>query len=118
MRSRMRLGDFLVSYLRRAGVEHIFGLPGDLVLGLFHRFGRERGIEIVTFSHEPTVGFAADGYARSTRRLRGARGSAGSARGTGPATSRSTATAWASRSACPRRSSTGTGAFRARAPTS
>ncbi len=69
MRSRMRLGDFLVAYLRRAGVTHIFGLPGDLVLGLFHRFGRSRGLEIVTFSHEPSVGFAADGYARSTRRL-------------------------------------------------
>jgi indolepyruvate decarboxylase len=65
----MRLGDFLVAYLRRAGVTHIFGLPGDLVLGLFHRFGRTRGLQIVTFSHEPSVGFAADGYARSTRRL-------------------------------------------------
>ena len=69
MRSRMKLGDFLVAYLRRAGVEHIFGLPGDLVLGLFLRFGRTRGLEIVTFSHEPAVGFAADGYARSTRRV-------------------------------------------------
>jgi indolepyruvate decarboxylase len=65
----MRLGDFLVAYLRRAGVRHIFGLPGDLVLGLFQRFGRSRDLEIVTFSHEPAVGFAADGYARSTRRL-------------------------------------------------
>jgi indolepyruvate decarboxylase len=65
----MKLGDFLVAYLRRAGVEHIFGLPGDLVLGLFLRFGASRGLEIVTFSHEPAVGFAADGYARSTRRL-------------------------------------------------
>src|SRR5262245_20531011 len=69
MRSRMRLGDFLVAYLRRAGVTHIFGLPGDLVLGLFHRFGESRGLEIVTFSHEPSVGFAADGYSRSTRRM-------------------------------------------------
>jgi indolepyruvate decarboxylase len=65
----MPLGDFLVAYLRRAGVTHLFGLPGDLVLSLFHRFGRERALDIVTFSHEPTVGFAADGYARSTRRL-------------------------------------------------
>jgi len=65
----MALGDFLVTYLRRAGVTHIFGLPGDLVLGLFHRFGRRRDLEIVTFSHEPAVGFAADGYARSTRKL-------------------------------------------------
>jgi indolepyruvate decarboxylase len=69
MKPRMPLGDFLVAYLKRAGVKHVFGLPGDLVLGLFHRFGRERGLEIVTFSHEPAVGFAADGYARSTRRL-------------------------------------------------
>lgn len=65
----MPLGDFLVAYLKRAGVTHIFGLPGDLVLGLFHRFGRDRELEIVTFSHEPAVGFAADGFARSTRRL-------------------------------------------------
>ncbi len=69
MKSRMALGDFLVAYLKRAGVNHIFGLPGDLVLSLFHRFGEDRGLEIITFSHEPTVGFAADGYARSTRRL-------------------------------------------------
>ena len=69
MKPRMALGDFLVAYLKRAGVRHVFGLPGDLVLGLFHRFGAERGLEIVTFSHEPAVGFAADGYARSTRRL-------------------------------------------------
>jgi len=69
MRPHMPLGDFLVAYLKRAGVTHIFGLPGDLVLGLFHRFGRDRGLEIITFSHEPAVGFAADGYARSARRL-------------------------------------------------
>ena len=69
MKPRMALGDFLVAYLNRMDVTHIFGLPGDLVLGLFHRFGRDRGLEIVTFSHEPAVGFAADGYARSTRRL-------------------------------------------------
>ena len=29
----MALGDFLVAYLQRAGVSHIFGLPGDLALG-------------------------------------------------------------------------------------
>ena len=69
MRERMPLGEFVVAYLRRLGVTHIFGLPGDLVLGLFQSLARERGIEMVTFSHEPAVGFAADGYARATRRL-------------------------------------------------
>ena len=69
MKPTMALGDFLVAYLNRAGVTHIFGLPGDLVLGLFHRFGADRGLDIITLSHEPAVGFAADGYARSTRKL-------------------------------------------------
>lgn len=65
----MPLGDFLVAYLRKVGVTHLFGIPGDLVMRLFLRFGRRRGLRIVTFSHEPGVGFAADGYARATGRL-------------------------------------------------
>ena len=62
----MPLGDFLVAYLARAGVKHLFGLPGDLVLNLYHKFAQRRGLRIVTLSHEPGVGFAADAYARAT----------------------------------------------------
>jgi indolepyruvate decarboxylase len=69
MKARMPLGDFLVAYLRRIGVTHLFGIPGDLVMRLFLRFGRPRGLHIVTMSHEPGVGFAADGYARATGRI-------------------------------------------------
>ncbi len=65
----MALGDFLVAYLQKIGVTHLFGIPGDLVMTLFLRFGRKRGLKIVTMSHEPGVGFAADGYARATGRL-------------------------------------------------
>jgi indolepyruvate decarboxylase len=69
MKPTMPLGDFLVAYLHRIGVTHLFGIPGDLVLSLFFRFARRRGMRIVTFSHEPGVGFAADGYARASGRL-------------------------------------------------
>jgi indolepyruvate decarboxylase len=62
----MQLGDFLAAYLRRLGVTHLFGIPGDLVLRLFARLERDRHWRIVTLSHEPAVGFAADGYARAT----------------------------------------------------
>ncbi|MGD9765014.1 MAG: thiamine pyrophosphate-binding protein [Candidatus Binatia bacterium] len=65
----MPLGDFLVAYLRKIGVTHLFGLPGDLVLRLFLRFGQRQGLKIVTLSHEPSVGFAVDGYARATGRI-------------------------------------------------
>ncbi|HYD48355.1 MAG TPA: thiamine pyrophosphate-binding protein [Terriglobales bacterium] len=69
MKSRMALGDFVSAYLQKLGTTHLFGIPGDLVLRLFFRFGRKRGLRIVTFSHEPGVGFAADGYARATGRI-------------------------------------------------
>ncbi len=69
MRRTMPLGDFLVAYLQQLGVTHLFGIPGDLVLRLFFRFAMRRGMRIVTLSHEPGVGFAADGYARATGRI-------------------------------------------------
>jgi indolepyruvate decarboxylase len=69
MKPTMVLGDFLVAYLRKIGVTHLFGIPGDLVLRLFVRFGARRGLRVVTLSHEPGVGFAADGYARATGRI-------------------------------------------------
>ena len=66
MKMRMQLGDFLVAYLRKIGVTHLFGIPGDLVIQLFMKFGKPRGMEVLTFSHEPGAGFAVDGYARAT----------------------------------------------------
>jgi len=69
MKPTMVLGDFLVAYLRKIGVTHLFGIPGDLVLRLFLRFGARRGLRVVTLSHEPGVGFAADGYARATGQI-------------------------------------------------
>ncbi len=68
MQSRMTLGEFLSEYLERAGVSQIFGIPGDLVLRLFDRLG-DRRQKMITFSHEPAVGFAADGFARATGSL-------------------------------------------------
>ena len=68
--ARMRVGDFLVAYLQKIGVTHLFGIPGDLVINLFFKFGRPRGhARSSRSSHEPGVGFAADGYARATGRI-------------------------------------------------
>ena len=65
----MKLGDYLVAYLKKIGVSHLFGIPGDLVINLFFKFGRARALKVITLSHEPGVGFAADGYARATGRI-------------------------------------------------
>ena len=69
MELKMKLGDYLVAYLKKIGVSHIFGIPGDLVINLFFKFGRVRALKVITLSHEPGVGFAADGYARATGRI-------------------------------------------------
>ena len=34
MEARMQLGNYLVAYLRRIGLTHLFGIPGDLVIQL------------------------------------------------------------------------------------
>jgi len=69
MRRRMPLGDFLVAYLDKIGVRRLFGIPGDLALKLFFALGKQHNLEIITLSHEPGVGFAADGYARATGKI-------------------------------------------------
>ena len=48
MEAKMKLGDYLVAYLKKIGVSHLFGIPGDLVINLFLKFGRLRGLKIIT----------------------------------------------------------------------
>jgi TPP-dependent 2-oxoacid decarboxylase len=69
MKRRMRLGEFVTAYIGKLGVTHLFGIPGDLALKLFFVFGRKHGLKIHTLSHEPGVGFAADGYARASGKI-------------------------------------------------
>lgn len=57
------VGSFLFDYLAAKGVSHVFGLPGDFALPSF-RWLQQSKLDIITLTHEPSVGFAADGYAR------------------------------------------------------
>lgn len=61
--SSMTVGSFLFDYLYQQGVTHAFGIPGDFALPTF-RWLNQSPIELITLTHEPSVGFAADGYAR------------------------------------------------------
>ena len=69
METRMQLGNYLVAYLRKIGVTHLFGIPGDLVIQLFMKFGQPHDMQVITSSHEPGAGFAVDGYARATGKI-------------------------------------------------
>jgi len=62
----VRLHEFLFDELWRYGVRHIFGIPGDFVLNLYEALEDDGRFQLVRLSHEPAVGFAADGAARMT----------------------------------------------------
>jgi indolepyruvate decarboxylase len=57
------VGSFLFDYLHGQGVRHAFGIPGDFALPTFRWLDRS-AIKLLTMTHEPSVGFAADAYAR------------------------------------------------------
>jgi indolepyruvate decarboxylase len=65
----MKLHTFLLDQLWNQGVRHIFGIPGDFVLNLYEALEDDGRFQLVRLSHEPAVGFAADGAARITNGL-------------------------------------------------
>ncbi len=62
------VGSFLFDYLYNVGARHAFGIPGDFALPTF-RWLNQSKLKLITMTHEPSVGFAADGYARASGRL-------------------------------------------------
>ena len=57
------VGQYLIDRLGALGVEHVFGIPGDYVLGLY-KLIEESPIKLVGTTREDNAGFAADAYAR------------------------------------------------------
>lgn len=62
----MRLSAFLFDQLWRHGVREIFGIPGDFALNIYEALEEDGRFTLVRLSHEPGIGFAADGSARIT----------------------------------------------------
>jgi indolepyruvate decarboxylase len=57
------IGGYLIERLHQLGVRHIFGVPGDFVLG-FDKLIEKSQIQFVNTCDEQGAGFAADAYAR------------------------------------------------------
>ena len=65
----MRLTEALLHALEADGAAEIFGIPGDFALPYFKIIEETGILPLHTLSHEPGVGFAADGAARYRGRL-------------------------------------------------
>jgi indolepyruvate decarboxylase len=57
------IGQYIIERLASLGVEHVFGIPGDYVLGLY-KLLEESPITLIGMTREDNAGFAADAYAR------------------------------------------------------
>jgi len=63
MGSSHTVSSYLIGRLYDHGVRHIFGVPGDYVLGFYRELARS-SLRIINTSDEQGAGFAADAYAR------------------------------------------------------
>src|SRR3954451_170256 len=63
METLQSIGTYLIKRLHAHGVRHVFGVPGDYVLGFFQQLV-ESPLQVVNTCDEQGAGFAADAYAR------------------------------------------------------
>jgi indolepyruvate decarboxylase len=63
MKTSLTIGGYLIQQLHAHGVRHVFGIPGDYVLGFYDLLSRSR-LKLINTCDEQGAGFAADAYAR------------------------------------------------------
>jgi TPP-dependent 2-oxoacid decarboxylase len=63
MKHGLTIGEYLIQRLHDHGVRHVFGIPGDYVLGFYDQLLKSK-LKIITTCDEQGAGFAADAYAR------------------------------------------------------
>jgi len=61
--SEITVAEYLLIRLKQIGVDHLFGVPGDFVLGFFNQV-LNSGVNYVGTCNELNAAYAADGYAR------------------------------------------------------
>lgn len=61
--AKLTIGSYLIRCLQDYGVRHVFGIPGDFVLG-FYGMLTDSPIKVIGTTREDCAGYAADAYAR------------------------------------------------------
>lgn len=64
MATAMSIGAYLIQRLSDYGVHHVFGVPGDFILGFDKLLEESPLVELINTCDEQGAGFAADAYAR------------------------------------------------------
>ena len=64
METTYTVGTYLIKKLHEYGVGHIFGIPGDYILGFYDQLIRTNVLKVINMCDELAAAFAADAYAR------------------------------------------------------
>jgi TPP-dependent 2-oxoacid decarboxylase len=64
MKRATTIGEYLIQQLHAGGVRHVFGIPGDYVLGFYDQLAKSKLVRVINTCDEQGAGFAADAYAR------------------------------------------------------
>ncbi len=62
--SNQNVGGYLIQRLYDNGVRHMFGVPGDFVLGFYQELIQSNKLRVINTCYEQGAAFAADAYAR------------------------------------------------------
>ena len=65
--SEITVAEYLLTRLKEIGVDHLFGVPGDFVLGFFNQVLKS-GLQYVGTCNELNAAYAADGYEAALHR--------------------------------------------------
>ncbi|AVT77995.1 acetolactate synthase [Rhodopseudomonas palustris] len=65
----MKLSDYVIDFLARRGVTHVFGISGGAAVHMFDSAQRHPDVTPIFPQHEQAAAIAADGYARATGKL-------------------------------------------------
>jgi TPP-dependent 2-oxoacid decarboxylase len=64
MENTPTVSSYLIQKLHEYGIKHIFGVPGDYILGFYDELIRSNMLKVVNTCDEQGAAFAADAYAR------------------------------------------------------
>lgn len=65
----MKVSDYIVQFIEKIGVKHVFMLPGGMAMHINDSIGYSKSIKPVWMLHEQACAFAAESYARITNNL-------------------------------------------------
>ncbi len=63
MESNITIGQYLINSLKKIGIDHIFGIPGDYIINFFKEM-EKNNLNLIGTCTEQGAAFAADAYAR------------------------------------------------------